>query len=346
MSDPNTTSIPYPVSITNPKQTTDFGGTVTASTPPAPGANQLLATFVLQPQASATSSSYVISLSSLTSVATEASNCFGSPADQSISASLTLAKSGAVPADFDGDGKPDLIFRNTSTGLADVWRFNNTTFLGDTLISYASATWKLIGVADFNGDGQKDVVWQNTTTGAAYVWYLNNGAYVSDAPLFTVDPATGWKVEAVADFDKDGHPDFLFRNTSTGGAFIWYFNNATPVSSQFIFSIDPSWKVEAVGDFNGDGYPDLLFRNQSSGLGFVWFWTGTALGSSTPSLFSIDPAWQVVQMADWNGDGFADFVFRNANTGVTFVWYTDGTSLTTSAFLVQIDPSWTIVPYN
>ncbi|MBL0141425.1 MAG: VCBS repeat-containing protein [Betaproteobacteria bacterium] len=109
-----------------------------------------------------------------------------------------------------------------------------------------------------------------------------------------------------------------------------------------------SWKVEGVADLNADGQPDLLFRNMASGLGFAWntqFAAGTlSLSTSSPSIFGIDPVWEVVQLADWNGDGKPDLLFRNAATGLVFVWYLDGVTLGASDYVIQIDPSWEIVP--
>jgi hypothetical protein len=111
------------------------------------------------------------------------------------------------------------------------------------------------------------------------------------------------------------------------------------------------WKVVAVADFNSDGQPDLLFRNVSAGNGLAFVWntqfTGgaTSLAGSTPPIFSIDPTWEVAQVADWNGDGVPDLVFWNSASGVVFVWYLNsGPVLGGSDFIIQIDPSWQIVP--
>ena len=156
-------------------------------------------------------------------------------------------------------------------------------------------------------------------------------------------------IQGVADFNADGKPDFLMRNTITGNAFVWFFNNNVPIGDQFLFNIDPSWKVEAVADFNPDGQPDLLFRNMVSGLSFAWN-THSRAGVAEPAApparrsISIDPVWEVVQVADWNADGKPDLVFRNAATGVVFVWYLNGITLAGSDFIIQIDPSWEIVP--
>jgi len=138
------------------------------------------------------------------------------------------------------------------------------------------------------------------------------------------------------------------RNTNTGNAFAWFFNNNVAIGDQFLFTIDPVWKVEGVADLNADGQPDLLFRNMTSGLAFAWNTQYAAstlsLTTSSPAMFGIDPIWEVVQVSDWNADGKPDLVFRNKNTGLVFVWYMNGTTLTTSDFITQIDPTWEIVP--
>ena len=249
-------------------------------------------------------------------------------------------------ADFNADGKADILWRNTVNGATYVWYMNGTAFVSDAFIGGVDPAWKIEGVADFNGDGQKDLVWRNSTSGEAVLWYMSGAAFVSSVPLFSLPPQ--WLIQGVADFNGDGKPDFLIRNATSGLAFAWFFNDATPIGDQYLFSIDPQWKVEAVGDLNADGQPDLFFRNMGSGLGFTWFTQYSAgtlslAGSSAP-MFAIDPAWEVAELADWNGDAQPDLLFRNRNSGVVFVWYLNGTTLAGSDYVTQIDPSWEIVP--
>jgi len=250
-------------------------------------------------------------------------------------------------ADFNADGRPDIIWSNTTSGATYVWRMNGPTLISDSFYATIDPSWKIQGVADFNGDGHPDIVWRNTINGSCYVWYTVNGVFTgTDAFLFSLPPE--WVIQGVADFNGDGKPDFLMRNSVSGNAFVWYFNNASPIGDQFLFNIDPSWKVEQVGDLNADGQPDLLFRSMTSGLSFAWYTTYTGgvlgLGGSSPMIYSIDPVWEVVQLADWNADGKPDLLFRNATTGLVFVWYLDGVTLGASDFVYQIDPSWEIVP--
>jgi mono/diheme cytochrome c family protein len=270
-------------------------------------------------------------------------------ANSTVAATFSVAGSGPLDVafpDFNADDKPDLIWTNTVSGATYIWRMNGVSLLSDSLLATIDPVWKIQAVADFNGDGHPDVIYRNTSNGNTYVWYLVNGVFQSDAFVFSLPPE--WVIQGVADFNADGKPDFLMRNTVSGNAFVWYFNNNVAIGDQFLFNIDPGWKVEGVADLNGDNQPDLLFRNVVSGLAFAWMSQYTSntlsLTTSTPPIFSIDYAWEVVQVADWNGDGKPDLVFRNSQTGVVFVWYLDGTTLTTSDFIIQIDPSWEIVP--
>ena len=252
------------------------------------------------------------------------------------------------PADMNTDARPDLIWREIATGSTYSWFMNGTTLSSDQFMAIVDTTWKLVGTGDFNADGHTDVIWRNSESGVAFVWFLINGVMQSEAHLFTADPV--WAVAGVADFNLDGKPDLLMRNTASGLAFAWYFNGTTAIGDQFLFSIDNNWKVENIGDFNRDARPDLLFRNMSSGLGFVWnteYNIGSAtlsLASSSAPMFTIDTAWEVVGVADWNLDGHVDLVFRNIGSGVVFVWYLTDTTLGASEFIIQIDPTWEIVP--
>jgi hypothetical protein len=251
----------------------------------------------------------------------------------------------ASPYDFNGDGKPDLLWSNTANGATYVWYMDGPVLIADAFVALIDPSWKVQGVADFNGDNKPDIVWRNTANGNTYVWYMDGPTLLGDAFVFGLPPE--WVIQGVADFNADGKPDFLMRNTISGNAFAWFFDDNVAIGDQFLFNIDPSWKVEGVGVLQGAN-PVLLFRNMASGLAFGWFTEfsgGTlSLGASTPPMFGIDPVWEVVQIDDWNADGVLDLVFRNRDTGLVFVWYLDGTTLADSDFIIQIDPSWEIVP--
>ena len=264
----------------------------------------------------------------------------------SLVTTAALAALSTPPADFNRDGKPDILWSHTGSGATYVWHMSGPALVSDAFVAAIDPAWKVQGSADFNGDGKPDILWRNTASGNCYVWYMDDATFLGDAFVFALPPE--WVIQGVEDFNADGKPDFLMRNNSSGVAFAWFFDNATPIGDQFLFGIDPAWIVEQVGDVNADAQPDLLFRNTASGLSFAWFTQygagSLSLGASTAPIFSIDPFWEIVQLGDWNNDGHRDLLFRNRDSGVVFVWYMTGTTLGASDFIIQIDPVWEIVP--
>ena len=93
--------------------------------------------------------------------------------------------------DLNGDGIPDLVFQNTSTGQIYAYALDDT---GDSVnFTTGSGTkgsgyiyggnlvgWRLAGIGDMNGDGIPDLLFQNTGTGQVYAWFLDgSGASVN-----------------------------------------------------------------------------------------------------------------------------------------------------------------------
>src|SRR5208282_1329720 len=64
--------------------------------------------------------------------------------------------------DFNGDGKSDILWRDTSGDVA-IWEMNGTTILNPTATYVATVptTWSIVGTGDFNGDGKADILWRD-----------------------------------------------------------------------------------------------------------------------------------------------------------------------------------------
>lgn len=146
--DANAASLTYPVAITNPPAEVDLGGTVNVATPNPAGANVLLATFDVAPQASATNNSYVLSLGGFSSIASESSNCLsGLAVDLPLTASFTLNRvtspliTSATSATFTVNTPSSFTFTATGTPAP-------TLTLAGALpsgVSFTSATGTLAG---------------------------------------------------------------------------------------------------------------------------------------------------------------------------------------------------------
>jgi hypothetical protein len=165
---------------------------------------------------------------------------------------------------------------------------------------FSDLSWKVVAVADFNKDGFPDLLWRSDITGTFGVWYMQGPNLLSRAMLnpTSVGDLT-WKVVGVADFDRDGYPDLLWRSDISGNFGVWFMQGINLRSVAMLNPLgvaDVNWKVTAVVDFDGDGYPDLLWRNDVSGTLGVWYMQGINLRSLTmlnPTGFA-DLNWRVV----------------------------------------------------
>ncbi|MBW4521164.1 MAG: PQQ-dependent sugar dehydrogenase [Scytolyngbya sp. HA4215-MV1] len=95
-------------------------------------------------------------------------------------------------ADFTGDGRTDLVWRNRATGAQVFWQMNGTTAIATLPFNLAvpDTAWKIAGAADFTGDNQADILWRNSTTGEQVFWEMNRTIATSTIDLAPpiVDP--------------------------------------------------------------------------------------------------------------------------------------------------------------
>ena len=273
-------------------------------------------------------------------------------------------------SDFTGDGKADILWRDASTGVLNMWALNgadvvigsNTGALQNNG-SNASlpAAWQVEGAADFTGDGKSDILWRNSSTGAVALWSMDGRTVSTGANTGIVQVNGGnaalvsvWRNEGVADFTGDGKADVLWHNTSTGSVVLWAMDGRTAVAGANTGAVQNNgaavtlggdWKSEGVADFTGDGKMDVLWRNSSTGAVALWQMDGRSMvaGSNTGTVqlngqnatMALSTGWVVAQTADFNNDGKADILWRNNSTGRVALWNMDGRTVLSSSLLQQ-----------
>lgn len=299
----------------------------------------------------ATGSSLTVSPTVTTSYWVRVSNACGSV--NSSTATITVSVStggGSVRGDFNGDGVPDLIWRNFATGENRIWLMSTsgTVLSSVAILSAPDLTWRIVGAGDFNGDGKQDIVWRNQSTGQDLVWLMNGTTYSSTLSLPTVSD-TNWQLESVNDFNGDGKPDLLWRNYSIGMNVIWYMNGGSLSSSVTLnWATDVTWRIVGSGNLNGDAAQDIVWRNSSTGRVLIWFMSGSgsatlqASGDVYPSMSS---SIQVDAVSSYNGDSISDIVLRNYSTGQDVAWIMSSSGIiqTTLTFPTEPDLNWHIV---
>ena len=190
--------------------------------------------------------------------------------------------------DFDGNGVPDLVYQNQSTGQVNVDYYGGpagTTFIGWACLSCGINTsgWKVVGVADIDGNGTPDLVYQNQTTGQVNVDYYGGyggATFTGWACLSCGINTSGWQVKAVADFDGNGTPDLVYQNQTTGQVNVDYYGGSggATFAGWACLSCGIStagWQVKAASDLDGNGTPDLIYQNQTTGQVNVDYYGGS-----------------------------------------------------------------------
>lgn len=219
--------------------------------------------------------------------------------------------------DFNGDGKSDIIWQNSTTAACSVWLMNGTTVTSKVSLGNGPAGLKIGGTGDFNNDGKTDILWQNVATGEARVWLMAGTTLVSDASLGTV--STDWQLRGSGDFNGDGKSDLVWQNSVTDECSVWLMNGTTVGSVVSLGQAPADLMITGAGDFNKDGQSDLLWQNDATGEYGVWLMAGATVSSSV-SLGTVTLDWQLCGTGDYNADLRSDLLWQNLLTGESSVW--------------------------
>ncbi len=261
----------------------------------------------------------------------------------------TIVDDDAVKGDFNDDGLPDLVFRNTITGINNkVWFMDGVTRTAEAAITpnAASSAWLIRGVHDFDSasapgsgqDNKNDLVFWNQSTGAVEFW-LMNGTNRPGAPVPIGGPTLplNWDLSATADFNHDNKPDIVWRNFTSQKIVIWTMNgtvkgtNIIPTPDQ---AVNSNWIIVAGADYNNDGNTDFLWYNFTSGRIVTWYMNTSVVrisGQFTTPDAAGNNNWKVVASSDFSRNyvpgtpplGSPDIVWRNETSGNQVVWHMD-----------------------
>jgi hypothetical protein len=143
--------------------------------------------------------------------------------------------------DFNGDGKADILWRNTNGNVA-IWEMNGTTISSSTTFGNMPTTWFVAGTGDFNGDRMSDILWRDNA-GDVAIWEMNGTTILNPSASGVGNLSTVWSVAQTGDFNGNGMSDILWRDTS-GDVAIWYMNGTTISSGAGLGTISTTYTIQ------------------------------------------------------------------------------------------------------
>jgi glucose/arabinose dehydrogenase len=264
-----------------------------------------------------------------------------------------IVETGALPSDFDGDGKGDVLWRTDGGALA-IWEMNGTQIKAADYIKQGSATvgapgsdWHVVVSGDFDADGNADLLWR-TDGGALAIWEMNGNQikaadFLKQGSATVGAPGADWHLLGADDFDGDRKGDLLWR-TDGGALAVWEMNGTQIKAADYlkngstvVGTPGADWHIAGTGDFDGDGQADLLWRTDAGVLA-IWEMNGTQIkaadyikiGSAAVPAPGAD--WHIQSTGDYDGDGRDDLLWRT-DAGALAVWKMNGFQISNADYL-------------
>jgi hypothetical protein len=251
------------------------------------------------------------------------------------STGVTVQSYAVTLADFNGDGKLDIVVSNADGSLSVLLNKGKGIYGAAMVISAASGTGAgNIVIGDFNKDGKMDIA----IAGSEIYLLLGNGDGTFKAPISTPSPINPVALTS-GDFNKDGKLDLALTSWNTGGALTIFAGNGDgtfTVGNTYDFGpweacypsggANPYWI--GAGDLNQDGKLDLGIAVQLNSCdteysgentwGAAVVYTGNGDGTFTldvgPWMGGVDNSG--IALGDFNRDGMIDMAVAG-NAGWT-----------------------------
>ena len=242
--------------------------------------------------------------------------------------STTVAFQQAAIADFDRDGKVDVLATNSAANEVRFYKGDGAGSFTGAISSPGFLSAGPLAVADFTGDGILDIA-VGESSGVRFGLGLGTGTFSSGALVPTAFTPTSI---AVGDFNRDGNPDLAIGNGNQVTIALGNGGGVFPgVTTYTVGPAGDAVRSVAVVDFDRNGIPDLVVAVTGTSDRLVLL---QGLGAGDLTILSPNLATGAtplsIAVADFNRDGFRDLAVANSGSGANSV----------SLFLGQTGPPY------
>jgi hypothetical protein len=226
------------------------------------------------------------------------------------------------PADFDNDGKIDIVVSATDSGGVWIARGNGDGTFGSAQTILTGSEPHGVAVLDVDGDGDMDIV-EAIEGDSTMAVMLNDGSGAFGAPTyFDIGCGGEWGL-AAGDMNNDGITDLVVGCVNESKVAVLLGNgDATFTALTPQDAGGQPWQV-ALGDLDGDGDLDVTTANATAATGGMLRnnGDGTLAAVVTVPMPGHTPA---TDLGDLDGDGDLDWVLSSYGAGLWRVYVNDG----------------------